>query len=56
MTLAISPFIVLVAVFSWAALWGIAGAFIGVPMVIAALCFCEQYPGSRWIAEAVVRP
>ena len=50
-TLAISPFIVLVAVFSWAALWGIAGAFIGVPMVIAALCFCEQYPGSRWIAE-----
>ena len=38
-TLAISPFIVLVAVFSWAALWGIAGAFIGVPNGYCSLVF-----------------
>jgi predicted PurR-regulated permease PerM len=49
--LAISPFIVLVTVFTWAALWGIAGAFIGVPLVIVTLSFCQQFPDSRWIAE-----
>jgi predicted PurR-regulated permease PerM len=49
--LAISPFVVLVAVFAWSALWGIPGAFIGVPMVIAALCFCQQSPASRWVAD-----
>ena len=51
-----SPFIVLVAVFTWAALWGIAGAFIGVPVVIAALCFCEQFPGSQMDLRTAVRP
>lgn len=49
--LSISPFVVLFAVFLWSFLWGIAGAFIGVPIVIAALTVCEQYPGSRWVAE-----
>ena len=49
--LAISPFIVLVTVFAWAALWGIAGAFIGVPLVIVTLSFCEQFEGSRWVSE-----
>jgi AI-2 transport protein TqsA len=50
-TLSISPFLVLFAVFFWMLLWGIAGAFIGVPIVVAALTLCQQYPSSRWIAE-----
>lgn len=50
-TLAISPFIILFAVFFWSFLWGIAGAFIGVPIVIAILTLCEQHPASRWFAE-----
>jgi AI-2 transport protein TqsA len=46
--LSMSPFMVLFAVFFWTYLWGIAGAFIGVPIVIAILTICEQYDSSRW--------
>lgn len=50
-TLSISPSLVLFAVFFWTFVWGIAGAFIGVPIVIAILTLCDQHPSSRWIAE-----
>jgi AI-2 transport protein TqsA len=49
--LSISPFLVLFAVFFWTFVWGIAGAFIGVPIVIAVLTLCEQHPSSRWVAD-----
>jgi AI-2 transport protein TqsA len=49
--LAISPFIVLFAVFFWTFLWGLFGAFIGVPITIAALTFGAQHPSSRWLSE-----
>jgi predicted PurR-regulated permease PerM len=42
---------VLVAVFLGAFLWGIPGAFIGVPVLIAALTLCEQFEGGRWVAD-----
>jgi predicted PurR-regulated permease PerM len=48
--LAISPFMVLVAVFLGALLWGVPGAFIGVPALIAALTVCDRFEGSRWVA------
>jgi AI-2 transport protein TqsA len=48
--LALSPFMVLVAVFFGAFLWGIPGAFIGVPVLIVALTLCEQFPSSRPVA------
>ena len=48
--LAISPLVVLFAVFFWTFLWGLFGSFIGVPIVIAALTFCEHYPATQWIA------
>jgi AI-2 transport protein TqsA len=48
--LAHSPFLVLFAVFFWAFLWGIPGAFIGVPIVIAILTVCEQRESTRWVA------
>lgn len=48
--LALSPFMVLFAVFFWSFLWGIPGAFIGVPVLIAMITFCAHYPSSRWIA------
>jgi AI-2 transport protein TqsA len=54
--LAISPFLVLFAVFFWTFVWGISGAFIGVPIVIAALTLCAQHPGTRWIAELMGGP
>jgi AI-2 transport protein TqsA len=54
--LSISPAIVLFAVFFWTFLWGISGAFIGVPIMIAVLTICEQHPASRWIADLLGRP
>ncbi len=54
--LAISPLVVLFAVFFWTFLWGLFGSFIGVPIVIAALTFCEHYPPTQWIAELLGGP
>lgn len=49
--LAISPVVVLFAVFFWTFLWGLFGAFIGVPITLAILTFCEQHPSSRWVTD-----
>ncbi|WP_432761414.1 AI-2E family transporter [Rhizobium mayense] len=49
--LAISSFVVLFSVFLWTVIWGLFGAFIGVPITIAVLTFCEQSPATRWLAD-----
>jgi predicted PurR-regulated permease PerM len=49
-TLSISPFVVLFAVFFWSFLWGIPGAFIGVPIMIAIIAICNEYETTRWFA------
>jgi predicted PurR-regulated permease PerM len=49
-SLSLSPFMVLFAVFFWSFLWGVAGAFIGVPILIAALTICGEHESTRWIA------
>ena len=49
--LSISPTVVLFAVFFWTYLWGLFGAFIGVPIVIAALTFCRHYQPAQWVAH-----
>lgn len=49
--LSMSPFMVLFSIFLWSFLWGIPGAFIGVPVMIAVLTICAQDPRSRWVAE-----
>jgi len=54
--LSISPFIVLFSVFLWTFLWGLFGAFIGVPITIAILTFCAQHPSTRWIADLLGAP
>jgi AI-2 transport protein TqsA len=54
--LAISPSLVLFAVFFWTFLWGLFGAFIGVPIAIGVLTFCSYYPSSRWIADFLGGP
>ncbi len=54
--LSISPMVVLFAVFFWTFLWGLYGAFIGVPVTIAALTFCGHYPSTRWIADVFGGP
>ena len=54
--LAISPFVVLFAIFLWTLLWGLFGTFIGVPIALAILTFCEQHPGSRWLSDLLGGP
>ncbi len=49
-SLAISPFAVVLAVFFWGAMWGLSGAFIGVPMLIAFIVYCGHGSSTRWIA------
>ncbi len=48
--LSISPFVVIFAVFFFGFLWGIPGAFIGVPIMIGIITICAQFPGSRWVS------
>jgi AI-2 transport protein TqsA len=52
----ISPFMVLFAVFFFGSLWGFFGAFIGVPLLIAAATLLEQHDSTRWIATLVTGP
>lgn len=48
--LSVSPFAVLFAVFFGALIWGIAGAFLGTPILIAVLTVCERSERMRWLA------
>jgi AI-2 transport protein TqsA len=47
-TLSLSPFAVMLVVFLWSLLWGLTGAFIGVPILIAVMTVCRQLPSMRW--------
>lgn len=50
-TLSVSPFMVLFAIFLWSFLWGIAGIFLAVPFLIAALTACAHAPSLRWVSD-----
>ena len=53
----ISPFTVVFSVFFWSFMWGLPGAFIGVPLMLAFLVICEHYPSTRWVSVLLsVRP
>lgn len=54
--LAVSPFLIVFAVFFWTFLWGIPGAFIGVPVTMAILTVCESGSSSRWITTLLSGP
>jgi AI-2 transport protein TqsA len=49
--LSISPTVVLFSTLLWTSLWGFFGTFIGVPIALAVLSFCNQHPSSQWIAD-----
>lgn len=49
--LAITPFLVLFSVFFWSFVWGLFGAFIGVPITIAVLTYCAQSPSTVWVTR-----
>lgn len=54
--LSMSPFLVLFSVFLWMFLWGLFGAFIGVPITIAVLTFCAQSHSTLWLARLLGAP
>jgi predicted PurR-regulated permease PerM len=37
-------------------MWGLFGAFIGVPITIAALTFCAQHRSTQWLADLLGAP
>lgn len=49
-SLALSPFAVIFAVFFWSFMWGVSGAFIGVPVLIAFVVYCEGSSTAGWLA------
>lgn len=49
--LSMPPVVVLFSVFLWTFMWGLFGAFIGVPITIAIVTLCAQHPASRWLAD-----
>ncbi|MGJ0509431.1 MAG: AI-2E family transporter [Methylocystis sp.] len=49
--LAISPPVVLFTIVLWTYLWGALGAFLGVPLAIAAMTLLNAFPSTRWIAD-----
>jgi predicted PurR-regulated permease PerM len=48
--LSISPLAVVFAGFFFGFLWGVPGAFLGVPILIAIITLCTHYPSTSWIA------
>jgi AI-2 transport protein TqsA len=47
--LSISPFAVTLVILLWSLLWGLSGAFIGVPILVAVLALCRRIPELRWL-------
>ena len=53
--LSLSPLVVLLSVAFWGWLWGIAGAFIGIPLTVAAVIACDRFEQTKWIATLLAR-
>lgn len=49
-SLAMSAFVALFAVVFWGWVWGIPGAFLGVPMTIVVIVMCLDFEPTRWVA------
>lgn len=49
--LSMSPVLVIFSIFLWTFMWGLFGAFIGVPITITTLTFCALHERTRWVAD-----
>jgi AI-2 transport protein TqsA len=49
--LALSPFAVILAIFFWGIIWGVPGAFMGVPLTIALATICSHFHGACWVTR-----
>jgi len=48
--LALSPLVVVVSIFFWGLVWGVPGAFIGVPLTIGLATACSRFESTEWLA------
>jgi AI-2 transport protein TqsA len=48
--LSLSPLVVLLGVVFWGWLWGVAGAFLSVPLTAAIVVMCGEFEETRWVA------
>jgi predicted PurR-regulated permease PerM len=46
----IDPVATLLSLAFWGWLWGLAGAFLAVPMTLIVMMICSHFPQSRWVA------
>lgn len=53
--LQLSPLVVLLSVVFWGFIWGVAGAFIGVPLTIVIVLVCREFEHTRFIAVMLAR-
>ena len=53
--LRLSPLVVLVAITFWGWLWGVAGAFVAVPVTAAAVVAFGEFDSTRWLADLLTR-
>lgn len=49
-SLNLSPFVILLSIAVWAALWGIPGAFLAVPLTACFAMICTEFPPTRAVA------
>jgi AI-2 transport protein TqsA len=49
-TLNISPLVVVLALILWSMLWGVVGMLLSVPITVAIIIICAQFPTTRAVA------
>lgn len=54
-SLNLSPFVILVSLTVWSALWGVSGAFLAVPMTAVMVMIFAEFPGTRPFAVMLSR-
>ncbi len=50
-SLDLSPFVIIVSLAFWSTIWGIAGAFLAVPITAAVVILCREVKPWRWIGS-----
>ena len=49
-SLNLSPLMILLSLSIWGAIWGLAGMFLSVPLMVVTAIICAHFKGLRWIA------
>jgi predicted PurR-regulated permease PerM len=49
-SLNLSSFMILLALSFWGLVWGLAGMFLAVPMMVMTGIVCAQFRGLRWVS------